>query len=161
MWGKPRFAVEAPWIACGLGASSCACPLNLAWWPLCFACRPLGPSNHAGVCGYSWLTSFKVDNLCTASSSTTSGYGCWLPLHNADAQLLPGPTNPDGVAVTLVGENVYASFYALDVAPTTQIGKTSIEVHARENGCCGQSALPDTPPTRLQAPQPSCGLLPP
>ena len=112
-----------------VGAPPCACPLSLP--------GAVPASIYAAVCTYSWLTSFKVDNLCTASTPTTSGYGCWLPLHSSDTQLLPGPTDPAGVAVSLVSKNVYAAYYALDVAPTTQIGKTSIEVRGQENGCFG------------------------
>lgn len=91
-------------------------------WQASPACHP----THAAVCGVSYLTTFKLDNLCTATSPANSPNGCWVPQHNSDAQLVPNTAA--SVANKLSVSRPVSAFYARDVLPTSQRDKLAVRV---------------------------------
>lgn len=80
----------------------------------------------AAVCGLNPLTSFKLDNGCTASSPTTSYLGCWIPLHTSNAELVPNAPN----GASIFDEYIYTQYFGKNVKPATLQGQVGIQVRA-------------------------------
>lgn len=96
------------------------------------------PAHSAVVCGLTYpLTSFKLDNGCTANIPANSFQGCWAPPHTSDAELNPATPNSSPI----IGHENEARYFATDVIPTTQKDKVGVMVRLLDQWVAIQRCL--------------------
>ncbi|KAI7845336.1 hypothetical protein COHA_001043, partial [Chlorella ohadii] len=82
-------------------------------------------ANTDAVCGYNYLTSFKLESVCTPSSPTSAYQGCWAPPHRNNAELVPFKSNS---IATLWSDVCFGYNSVKDVRPTTQKGRVGVQL---------------------------------